>query len=147
MLTLMLFLGCGSPIDPNALYPGYSLSMVDGQLLPVPFGGEGTLLLAGGLAFRGENRPRIVEGGSEGTVSYTTLVRRPDQTTQHSIVELDYVVSDGVLHIDLCPPQAQCLVSTELVGPVVSRLSELVLTHYLAGNPGTVYRYSPALPE
>ena len=62
-------------------------------------------------------------------------------------LEFNYQIQDGVLHIDLCPQLAQCIVSEELVGPISDSHSELVLTHYLGGTPGTVYRYFPSLPD
>ena len=144
--AVLLSQGCGNPIEPSPLYPTYFLSAVDGQSLPVPFGDDGSLLLSGGLGFGDGEPPRATEPVT-GLVSYTISVRRPDQALEHSTIELDYSISDGVLRINLCPPLALCIVSTELVGPILGRTSELVLTHHLAGTPGPVYRYFPSLPD
>lgn len=142
----LLVLACTSPSDPSPLYPGYFLSRVDSEYLPVPFGDDGSVLLAASLSFSGNVRPR--EGATPiGTVHYTLLIRQADQTVQHSTVDLDYTIQDAELHINLCPPLALCITTTELIGPVLDRNEELVLTHYVGGTPGTVYRYFPALPD
>lgn len=146
ILAVLLTVGCGNAIGPSPLYPSYFLSAVDGKLLPVPFAGDGSVLVASSLGFIDWERPRTTEPVT-GLVSYTISVRRPDQSLEHSTIELDYSISDGVLRINLCPPLALCIVSSELVGPILGRTSELVLTNYLAGNPGSVYRYFPSLPD
>ena len=144
--AVLLAYGCGGMVEPSPLYPSYFLTSVDAQALPVPFGTDGSVLLSGGLGFDGLERPRV-DGPTTGTVDYTVLIRRPDQSTQHSTVQLNYSISDGILRINLCPPLALCIISTELVGPIVGRTSALVLTNYLGGNPGPVYRFFPSLPD
>lgn len=146
ILVVLLAEACSSPAAPSPVYPGYFLSTVDGALLPVPFAEDGSALLAGSLAF-GDVVPAPGEGTLTGLVSYNTLIRRADQSVQHSVVELNYTISNGLLRINLCPSLALCLISTELVGPILGRTSELVLTHYLGGTPGSVYSFFPALPE
>ncbi|HEV8600854.1 MAG TPA: hypothetical protein VGQ69_15945 [Gemmatimonadales bacterium] len=148
ILAVLLSLGCSDALQPSPspLYPSYFLSSVDGQLLPVPYAADGTLLLAGSLGFGGLDRPRA-EGQASGTVSYSLIVRWPDQSVHHSTIELDYTIEAGVLRINLCPPLALCIASTDLVGPILGPYQELVLTYYLSGNPGSVYRYGPALPD
>ena len=146
ILGLMLAQGCASPAGPSPLYPGYFLTSVDGDPLPAPYGTDGSMLVSGSLGFGDSDRPRTT-GPVTGMVTYTLVVRRPDQSLEHSTMQLDYSISDGVLRINLCPPLALCIVSTELVGPILGRTSELVLTNYLAGAPGSVYRYFPSLPD
>lgn len=146
LLTVLLVLGCDSSTQPSALYRSYFLTEVDDQPLPVPYSEDGTLLLASGLSFASGDRPHE-QGPSQGMVSYTLLVRRPDHTEEHSTIDLNYIVQDGILTIDLCPPLALCIASTLLVGPLADPHAELVLTHYFAGHATTVYRYFPALPD
>ena len=146
LLIAVLALGCDSMTQPASLYRSYFLSAVDGQPLPVPYGQDGTVLLASGLSFAGADRPHE-QGPSQGMVSYTLLVRRPDHTEQLSTIDLNYSIQDGTLYIDLCPPLALCITSTQLVGPITDSHAELVLTHWLAGHPMEVYRYFPALPD
>jgi len=146
LIALGLALGCTDSVGPVAVYPGYSLSQLDGQYLPIPWGGDGSVLLALSLSFVDEVRPRS-EGPVAGTVSYTTLIRPPNQTAQRFVIDLDYSVENGILRINLCPPLALCITSTELVGSITAPYDELVLTHYLGGNPGSVYRFFPALAE
>jgi hypothetical protein len=146
LLTGLLVLGCDGSTQPSSLYRSYFLTAVDEHALPVPYGGDGTLLLASGLSFGGADRPHE-QGPSQGMVSYTLLVRRPDHTEEHSTIELNYTIQDGTLSINLCPPLALCITSTVLAGPLSDSHSELVLTHYLAGHPTSVYRYFPALPD
>ena len=146
ILAALLTPGCGNTVQPSLLYSSYFLSAVNGNLLPVPFAEDGSMLLGGSLAFPDGGRPRA-PGPADGTVRYTILVRRPDQAQEHSTIELNYSIRDGVLRIDLCPPLALCIASTELVGPILGPTEELVLTHYLGGTPGSVYRYFPSLPD
>lgn len=135
------------PVEPTSqLYPSYFLSRVDDQLLPVEYSGDGTLLLASGLGFAGGQRPRL-GGPGAGLVNYTLILQPPDQSAQHSTVQLQYTVANDVLRINLCPPLALCVTSTELVGPILGPYDELELTHYLGGVPGSVYRYFPSLPD
>jgi hypothetical protein len=82
-----------------------------------------------------------------GVVSYRLSVRRPDHSITNSNVQLNYSIENDTLRINLCPSLALCIVSEELVGPLSDSHSELVLTHYVGGNPGMVYRYFPALPD
>jgi len=146
ILSVLLAAGCDGTVEPSPLFPGYFLTAVDGQALPVPYAQDGTVLLAGFLGFGDGNRPRA-DGPSTGMVSYSISVRRPDQSIEHSTIDLNYSIDNGVLRINLCPPLAFCIVSTELVGPILGRTSELVLTNYLGGNPGPVYRYFPSLAD
>jgi len=146
VLPVLLTAGCDSAAGPSPLYPSYFLSAIDNDPLPVPFAEDGSVLLAGSLGF-GDGEPGATTGPVTGLVSYSTVIRRPDQSLAHSTVDLDYTISDGVLRINLCPPLALCILSTELVGPVAGRTSELVLTHYLAGSPTAVYRFFPSLPD
>ena len=144
--AVALALGCAAGVGPSPLYHNYFLSAVDGDPLPVPFAEDGSELIASSLGFGPGGRPRV-PGPSAGTVNYTVIVRQADGSQQHSTVQLDYAVSDGTLVINLCPPLALCIVQTELVGPILGPTDELVLTHYLAGNPGSVYRFFPTLPD
>ena len=146
ILAALLTPACGNTVQPSPLYSSYFLTAVDGAPLPVRFTEDGSVLLAGSLTFPDGSRPRA-PGPADGLVSYTILVRRPDQTQEHSTIELNYSIRDGVLRIDLCPPLALCFASTELVGPILGPAEELVLTHYLGGTPGSVYRYFPSLPD
>ena len=146
ILGTILILACTSPVDPSPLYPGYSLMRVDDQFLPVPWGEDGSVLISASLLFGGEMRPRE-PAPPNGTVQYTLWIRMPDYTVQRSTVDLDYTIENAELRINLCPPLALCITTTELVGPVSDPSLELVLTHYVGGTPGTVYRYSAALPE
>lgn len=146
LLAVLLVAACASPVAPSPVYPGYFLSAVDGDPLPVPFAGDGSVLLAGSLSF-GDLPPGATSGTATGLVSYSTVVRRPDQSVHHFTEELNYTINEGVLRINLCPSLALCIISTELVGPILGRTSELVLTHYLGGNPGSVYRFFPTLPD
>jgi len=146
LLTAVLVLGCDSTTQPSSLYRSYFLSAVDDQPLPVPYGQDGTVLLASGLSFAGADRPHE-QGPSQGMVSYTLLVRRPDHSEEHSTIDLNYSIQDGTLTIDLCPPLALCITSTLLAGPLTGAHAELVLTQYLAGHATSVYRYFPALPD
>ncbi len=141
-----LALACAGGVGPSPLYHNYFLSAVDGDPLPVPYSEDGSELISGSLGFGPGGRPRA-PGPATGTVNYTLIVRQADGTQQHSTVQLDYAVSNGELRINLCPPLALCIVSTELVGPILGPTEELVLTHHLAGNPGSVYRYFPTLPD
>ncbi len=148
---LLLSLFCLGACDhggvvSSGLYPSYFLTAVDGKTLPVPLGGDGSELLAGSLDFTGLIRARET-GPVSGLVNYRQSVRNPDHSIGDSNVQLNYSIVDGVLRIDLCPPLAECIVSEELVGPLTDSHSELLLTRYLAGAPGTVYRYFPSLPD
>ena len=146
VLPVLLTVACDSAAGPSPLYPSYFLSAVDNAPLPVPFAEDGSVLLAGSLSFA-DWEPGAATGPVTGLVSYSTVVRRPDLSLAHATVELDYTISDGVLRINLCPPLALCIVSTELIGPITGRTSELVLTNYLAGSPAAVYRFFPSLPD
>jgi hypothetical protein len=145
VLTSLLALGCDSRIGPSPLYSSYFLSTVDGHPLPAPFTPEGWVLLSSTLGF--DQRHLLAATPPTGMVSYMVVLRRPDQTIEQSTIGLNYSIHDGILRIDLCPPLALCIVNTELVGTVTGRTNELVLTNYLAGTPGSVYRYFPSLPD
>jgi hypothetical protein len=145
LLALAGLLGCTTSTGPSPLYSSYFLSTLDGKPLPVDFGTDGSRLDALWLGFDTGVRPRAGQPVT-GRVRYTQIIRRPDQTIDHSSVQLNYTIQDQVLRIDLCPPGALCLVATELVGPVGNR-DQLLLTHYLAGQPGSVYRFGAALPD
>jgi len=142
-LAVAVHLGCGSSTAPSPLYSHYTLMSLDGQPLPVAFGQDGTMLVSGFLDFGTLTRPRGPAPVSR-TVKYGQDFQRPDQTVDHSETELDYTIQEGMLRIDLCPSGALCIASTELVGPFAGHQSELVLTHYLAGKPMSVYRFGAA---
>lgn len=143
-LAVAVQLGCGASTAPSPLASSYFLSTVDGKALPVPHGGEGWTLVAGLLDFGRPDRPRGTSAVS-GTVRYILDLRRPDQSLEHSDLVLNYTIQDGILRIDLCPPGALCFVATELVGPVADGSGELVLTNYVAGAPGSIYRFVAVL--
>lgn len=146
LALLVLLLGCHNPATPGELYPGYFLSSVDGRPLPTatPDLPDGYVLVSGALGFGSSALPGDVDVVA-GLVTYTQIVRDPDQVTQHWTTDLSYSVSGGELRINLCPPLALCIVSTELVGP--ADRTELVLTHVLAGQPRAVYRFLATLPD
>ncbi len=62
-----------------------------------------------------------------------------------SSVGLHYLVESKVLHIQLCPIGALCLVNDELIGPVDP--DELVLTRRIGGTSGSVYRFFLSRPD
>lgn len=137
---------CGGTFEPSGLYPSYFLSQLDGEFLPAPYGADGSLLVAGSLGFGRDGRPRS-EGPRSGMVKYSQTIRLPDQSEQRSSIDLEYTIADGVFRINLCPPLALCITTTELIGPILWPTEELVLTHYVGGMPGSVFRYFPTLPE
>jgi hypothetical protein len=145
-LPVLALLGCGNPGEPGPLYPSYYLSFVDGKPLPVPFGSDGSTLISRSLGFANSIRPREA-GPSTGTVSMTEHIRRPDQSISLLRTDYAYSIEEGVIRINLCPRDVLCIVATELVGPIVDRPGELVLTHYVGGKPGSVHRYFPVLLE
>ncbi len=148
ILGLGLGLACSSPVQPDPLYPSYVLTTVDGQFLPVPWGQDGATLVDAWLRFDRDPRPRAGEiGVLNGTVRYSVRIRLPDQTVQQSIVDLDYSIQSSQLRINLCPPLALCILSTELVGIIPGPALELELTHFLGGMAEQVYRYSASLAE
>jgi len=130
----------GSAVAPGPVYSSYFLTSVDGKALPAPYGGDGADLLAGGLSFDTPSTPT-------GVVGYRLLVRQADQSVSSSTVQLNYSISAGELRINLCPSLAICIASDELVGPIVDSHSELVLTRYVAGVRGSLYRFFPSLPD
>jgi hypothetical protein len=71
----------------------------------------------------------------------------PDQTIQRSTSDLLYTIENDELRINLCPPLALCITTTELVGPVPEGALELVLTHYIGGQAGPVSHFSVVLLE
>jgi len=139
-------LGCGTSTAPSQLSSSYFLSTLDGEPLPVPYGADGTILVASILDFGTLGRPRETTP-AQGLVRYVVDVRRPDRFIDHSEVDLNYSTEDGVLRINLCPSLALCIVATELVGPIDPDGGELVLTHYFSGKAGSVYRFVAALPD
>jgi hypothetical protein len=146
LLVAALLAGCDTPTAPGPVYVGYLLLSLDGDPLPVPYGEEGTLLVANYLTFGGAERPRT--GGSvNGMVRYILDVKRPGEPLEHSEIDLSYTIDGNELRINLCPPLALCFASTELIGPISDDRTRLTLTHYLAGRPGSVYRYGAVLPE
>lgn len=146
-LALAAQAGCAESTEPTAsLYSSYSLMSVDGKLLPVPWLEDGSTLVGTVLAFGTGNRPRA-GADVDGLVRYITMIRRPDQSVEHSEMELNYSLREDELRINLCPSLALCIVSTELVGTVGEPTDPLVLTHYLAGAAGSVYRFVPTLPD
>lgn len=147
ILAILLPVGCGTPVEPTPLWSSYFLSTVDGRPLPVPFGSDGLVLVASFLAFGDSDRPRDIGPAEAGLVRYTVVLRRPDQSTDQSTTDLNYAISNGILRINLCPSLALCIVATELVGPMPGKNGDLVLTHYLGGKPGSVYRWVAVLPD
>ena len=139
-----LAVACGSALGPSPLYPSYFLTSVDGKQLPTPY--AGSELLAGSLSFSDPERARST-GQATGLVRYTLSYRRPDGSLDQSTVELSYSITAGVLRIGLCPMGAFCLVSSELVGPIPGRNSELVLTNHMGSSSASVYRFFPSLPD
>lgn len=147
LLALVALAGCAeSTAPPSPLNRGYSLSTVDGKPLPVPLTDDGVMLVANTLVFDTPDRPRAGTA-VDGLVRYILDVRRPDQSLEHSEIELNYQVRGDELRIDLCPPLALCLVETVLVGTITGRTDPLILRHYLAGRAGSEYRFFPVLPE
>jgi hypothetical protein len=139
-LVLVAQLGCGGPTAPSGLASRYLLLSLDGKSLPVPFGQDGSMLVSGLLDFGTLVRARGPDPVS-GTVRYVLEIRRPNQSIDRSDTRLNYTIQDDVVRIDLCPPGALCITTTELVGPLDSHTTELVLTHYVAGKPQSVYRF------
>ena len=146
VLMATVQLGCGSSTAPSQLSSSYFLSTLDGEPLPVPYGADGTILVASILDFGALGRPREITP-AQGLVRYVVDVRRPDRFIDHSEVDLNYSIEEGTLRINLCPSLALCLIATELVGPIDTDGAELVLTHYLSGKAGSVYRFVPVLGE
>jgi len=144
LLPLLLVACTSDPIGPTQLYPGYSLVTIDGAYLPLPTDEipDGAVIIAANLVFPRVNRSRGDQGQM---VSHTRWIRMADQTVERVTLELAFAVDHGELRINLCPPLTLCTLTTELIGQVDSR--ELELTHFLAGQPQAVYRYTAALPE
>lgn len=146
LLGLLLLVACDSPVNPGPLNPSYYLTSIDDKFLPIPWGGDGSVLLDASLRFDREARPRA-PAPTEGTVHYALTVRMPDQTLQRSTTDLFYSIQNNELRINLCPRGALCITTTELVGPVTDPALELVLTHYVGGNAVAVYHFSVVLLE
>ena len=144
--VVLLFVGCDSPVNPGPLNSSYYLVTVDDKILPIPWGGDGSVLLDASLVFDRETRPRA-PAPTNGTVHYTLTVRMPDQTLQRSTSDFYYSIQNGELRINLCPRGALCITTTELVGPVADPALELVLTHYVGGTAVAIYRFSAVLLE
>ncbi len=145
-VILALVFGCDSPTGPNPIYPSYYLTNIDGKYLPIPWGGDGSVLIDASLRFDRDTRPRKPTP-TDGIVHSTLTIRALDQTLARSTVDLSYTIRNGELRINLCPPLVLCFALTELVGPVPDHGLELVLTHYVGGLPVAVYHYSAALLE
>ena len=146
VLAAAVQLGCGTSTAPSQLSSSYFLSTLDGKPLPVPYGADGSMLIASMLDFGTLGRPRETTP-PQGTVRYVVDAQRPEQFIDHSEVDLNYAIEDSTLRIDLCPPLALCLIASELVGPIKDDRAELVLTHYLGGKAGSVYRFVAQLPD
>ncbi|MGE0553851.1 MAG: hypothetical protein AB7R55_10525 [Gemmatimonadales bacterium] len=145
LLVSLAVVGCDEGLGPgSSLYSSYFLSTIDGQLLPAPDDEvpEGAVVVAATLSFPRAGRAR---DGETALAGYIRRIRLADQTEQEVRIDLNYRVTDGELTIDLCPPLAFCLVPTLLVGP--ADRDELLLTHYLANAPGSIYRFFAALPD
>jgi hypothetical protein len=146
VLAAAVQLGCGTSTAPSQLSSSYFLSTLDGRPLPVPYGAEGSVLVASMLDFGTLGRPREAVPPL-GTVRYVVDIKPPDRSIEHSEVDLNYAIEGGTLRIDLCPPLALCLIASELVGPINDDRTELVLTHYLGGRAGSVYRFVAQHPD
>jgi len=146
LLSLLSLAACDYGTAASGLYPSYFLTSVDGETLPVPSGTDGSELVAGGLSFGGPTRVRESKPVN-GLVSYRLSLRLSDHSITTSNVDLNYSIENDTLRINLCPSLALCIVSEELIGPITDSHSELVLTHYLAGSPGAIYRFFPSLPD
>lgn len=146
VLAAAVQLGCGTSTAPSQLSSSYFLSTLDGKPLPVPYGADGSMLIASMLDFGTLGRPREATP-PQGTVRYVVEVQRPDQFIDHSEVDLNYAIEEGTLRINLCPRGALCIIASELVGPINDDPAELVLTHYLGGKAGSVYRFVAQLPD
>ena len=146
LLAVVLLLGCSTTTAPFPPYSRYSLAAVDGKPLPIEYGSDGSKLVANTLDFGGA----ILPGGDaelHGTVRYVLDVQRPDQSVDHSETSLNYVIQGDVLRVDLCPPGALCITTTELVGSISGDRAELVLTHEVAAKPLSQYRFVATLPD
>lgn len=144
-LLALALAACGTdPIGPSDLHPSYGLTSIDGRLLPtadqnVP---TGAVIVNSWIMFGRDDRPRGTEAP---LASYYRAVRLADGTVETSTTDLLYTLANGQLRIDLCPPGSTCLIPSELIGP--AGRDGLVLTHHFAGQPGSVYRFDPVLPE
>lgn len=145
LVALVALAGCAESTAPSTLYSSYDLASIDGQPLPVPWLDDGTTLTGLVLEFTNErSRPAMAP---DGVVQYRLTVRRPDNSFEHSAIGLNYQIRGDELRIDLCPPLALCITTTELVGTISEPMYELVLTHYTGGAAGSVYRFVRVLPE
>jgi hypothetical protein len=144
-LALVTLSGCAESTGPSTLYSSYELVSVDGQPLPVSWLDDGTTLTGIVLEFTNERtRPAPAP---DGIVQYRLTVRLPDNSFEHSEIGLNYQIRGNELRIDLCPPLALCITTTELVGTIGEPMYELVLTNYTGGVAGSVYRFVRVLPE
>ncbi len=146
-LTLLVVLvACGGQTGPAPITGAFFLSSIDGVLLPTGLPGlpDGSRVENGALSFGSPSRPRELEAA--GLVTRTLWIRRPDNSLENWSATLRYQVTAGTLSIDLCPIGALCaLVSSVLKGPVGT--TELVLTEYIGGTAGPVFRYFAELPD
>lgn len=145
LVALVALAGCAESSAPSRLYSIYDLASVDGQPLPVPWLDDGTTLTGILLEFTNERtRPAMT---ADGVVQYRLTVRLPDNSIEHSEIGLNYQIRGDELRIDLCPPLALCITTTELVGTSSDPSYDLVLSNYTGGAPGSVYRFVRVLPE
>ena len=145
-VALLVAVGCSDPVDPLEhlpIYPGWSLVTVDGRSPPIPDDTGGSLVSAG---LRFLEFASTGSGQGSGVVQYATHVLRAG-TLDRSIVQFDFTIGDGTLRINLCPRLSACIAAAELAGPVTGGTTPLLLTQYLAGQPGSVLQFQAALPE
>ena len=132
-LMLGLVVGCGQVNEPNPTIE-FALTTIDNQTLPrTPIGWPADRAIeAAGLDF---GAIAGLSDGTQGIVAYTTRIAGQTATTPYS-----FAVTGSILHINLCPIGALCLVRTELVGPVTSKV--LVLTYSTGGSASSVFRFN-----
>jgi hypothetical protein len=146
LVLVLVLIGCSDSTGPVTLSGSYALRFINGAPLPagLPEFPDGSRIEFGALTFAAAGRPRALP--RTGFVTRVLWIRRPDQSLVVDSGPLRYSIEAGILHIDLCPINAMCTTSAELVGPVEP--SELVLTaRSLASQGGSVYRYQVELPD
>jgi hypothetical protein len=137
-LGLLGLAACSNTVGPGVgLLTHYTLTSVDGVALPAPTSDlpEGWVVELAQLEFP-RDRPR----GAGSFVWYIQLIRGPDNTTNLSRTQLEFTVDGSHVSINLCPPLALCIVQTELIGEHLG--DQLVLTHYLANQARSLYRFT-----
>ena len=119
--------------EPNPTI-AFTLVTIDNQALPrAPIGWPADRAIeAAGLDFGAIVGLREA---TQGIVDYTTRIAGQTVTAPYS-----FAVTGSILHINLCPIGALCLVLTELVGPVTSEV--LVLTYSTGGSASSVFRFN-----